>query len=141
MIATTTPPTRNGLQPRRSLRGIRSSGAWLRFRRRRGIYLLVLAFVLSVFVPWLPGTLPMTVWPCTHGSLPASHSSVRPPPGVFGYGFECRKFGPGPLAGALAGPPSLLGPFGAATTMKRCHVPLLSPSLSRLETLRNHSEM
>ena len=36
-------------------------------------------------------------------------------------------------------PPSLLGPCGVAMMMKRWLVPLASPTLSRLETLRNHS--
>ena len=40
------------------------------------------------------------------------------------------------LAGAEAGPPSLLDPFGAATTMKRCQVPFLSPSDRRLAGVR-----
>ena len=47
----------------------------------------------------------------------------------------------GPLAGADDGPPSLFGPCGVAMMMKRCQVPLTSPSLSSDETLRNHSVM
>ena len=97
--------------------------------------------VSSVETPWLPGTGPMTFRPGSHGSLPASHSFVRPLPGVFGYGLACRKFegsGP-PLAGASDGPPSLFGPAGAETMMNRCHVPLLSPSESRLAMLRKNS--
>ena len=37
------------------------------------------------------------------------------------------------------GPPSLLGPCGVAMMMNRWLVPLASPTLSRLDTLRNHS--
>ena len=59
---------------------------------------------------------------------------------MFGYGFEWRWLStPGPFAGALDGVPSEFGPTGVATMMKRCQVPLLSPSDSRLEMLRNHS--
>ena len=45
---------------------------------------------------------------------------------------------PGPFAGAEEGPPSLFGPCGVAMMMKRCHVPLASPSLRSEAMLRNH---
>jgi hypothetical protein len=37
----------------------------------------------------------------------------------------------GPLAGADAGVPSLLGPWGVVMMMKRCQVPLRSPTLKQ----------
>ena len=51
---------------------------------------LALRFVFSVTVPWFPGTLPTTLRPASHGSLPASHSFVWPGDAVFGYRLECR---------------------------------------------------
>jgi hypothetical protein len=85
-----------------------------------------------VFVPWLPGTLPITVRPLMYRSLPASHSCGWPGEAVFGYGFECRKFlpSPPPFAGAEAGLPSLFGPFGTSKTMNRCQAPRSLPSLT-----------
>ena len=62
---------------------------------------------------------------------------ARPCSGTGWCGGGCPAVGP--LAGADAGPPSLFGPCGVATMMKRCQVPLRSPSLSSDETLRNHS--
>ena len=47
-------------------------------------------FVPSVLFGCLPGTLPITLRPVSHGSLPASHSFVWPGAPVFGYGSECR---------------------------------------------------
>ena len=44
----------------------------------------------SVAAGCLPGTLPITLRPGSHGSLPDSHSLVWPGEAVFGYGFECR---------------------------------------------------
>ena len=86
------------------------------------------------------GTLDVTVWPRRNCSLPASHSRGWPGAAVFGYGLVCRWLDSvGPLAGADDGPPSLLGPCGVVTMMKRCQVPLRSPSLSSEEMLRNHS--
>jgi hypothetical protein len=72
--------------------------------------------------------------------LPASHSFGWPGAAVFGYGLVCKWFSTvGPLAGLAACVPSEFGPFGVATMMKRCQVPLASPSESSEETLRNHS--
>src|SRR5204863_9736683 len=91
-----------------------------------------------VTVPWSPGTFPTIVLPTRKSSFAASHSGVCPGESVFGYGFEWRWFSVvGPFAGALDGPPSLFGPCGVATMMKRCHVPFLSPSDRWLAMLRN----
>ena len=96
----------------------------------------------SVFVPWLPGELPIAVLP-TSVALVAGLALLASAPehAVFGYGFECRWLSArsGPLAGALDGPPSLFGPCGVAMMMKRCQVPFLSPSDSRLPVLRKKS--
>ena len=83
----------------------------------------------------------MTVRPATYGSLPASHSFGWPGAAVFGYGLVCRWF---VVASArwparTTGRPRCSGPAASATMMKRCQVPLRSPSLSSEETLRNHS--
>jgi hypothetical protein len=95
-----------------------------------------------VVVACVPGTLAVTVWPRRYGSLPASHSRGWPGAAVFGYGLVWTWLSSlGPLAGAEAGPPSLFGPCGVVTMMKRCQVPLRSPSLSSEEMLRNHSVM
>jgi hypothetical protein len=91
---------------------------------------------------WVPASLPITVWPLSYVSLPASHSRGWPGAAVFGYGLEWRWLSSvGPSAGALEGPPSLFGPCGVAMMMKRYQVPLRSPSLSSEATLRNHSVM
>ena len=92
-------------------------------------------------VPWLPGTLPIDVWP-THerARCPPRTRAVWPGAAVFGYGFACRWLSVvGPLAGPLDGPPSVFGPCGVAMMMKRCQVPFSSPSDSRLAMLRNQS--
>ena len=68
---------------------------------------------LSVSVPWLPGTLPITVWPVLYGSLPASHSWGLPGRGGVRVGVVVQVVVgfAAPLAGAEAAPPSLFGPF------------------------------
>jgi hypothetical protein len=59
---------------------------------------------------------------------------------VCGYGFVWRWLdSSGPFAGALDGLPSLFGPCGVGMMMKRCHVPVVSPSLRREAALRNSS--
>ena len=61
--------------------------AWL---CRTGFHQLPEVFtrgVVSVWVPWLPGMLPITVLPAANFSFPASHSRTWPGPAVFGYGL------------------------------------------------------
>ena len=82
--------------------------------------------------------------------MPASHSLVCPGDAVFGYGFECRWFStPGPLAGPLDGPISLLSDsYGIGGTslrgvvgmiVKRCQFPFASPWESTLDAFRKNS--
>src|SRR5947209_10915552 len=84
--------------------------------------------VVSVFSPWLPGTLPIR-WPLRYGSLPTSHSGVWPGASALPYGLKCR-FGEG-LARACDS--SVF-----ATTSVRNQVPESSPSEIVESTLRVH---
>src|SRR5690606_29873002 len=92
-----------------------------------------------VWIPWLPGTLPITCRPVRYGSLPASHSiGLWLGAAVFGYGLKCRKLSmssPPPLAAAAAKEPSLLGPSGGSNTVTRCQRPPSAPRLVALATL------
>ena len=110
--------------------GVACGGRGGRATQRR----LALRFVFSVRVPWLPGTLPTTLRPASHGSLPASHSFVWPRRGGVRVQVGVQVVSsPGPFAGALDGLPSLFGPCGVGDDDEALAVPFCRRSESRLD--------